>query len=298
MTAFLYAATVLIWGTTWIAITLQKGPVSAEASVIYRFALAAFCFFIILLVTGKLKRLPALGHQFAVIQGLCLFSTNFVFFYNASIYITSGVLSLVFATATILNVVNNFLFFGQRPTRKTLAGASLGIAGLVLVFFDELQKTQFDATTLTGLLLALAGTYCFSCGNMVSAKIQQKGFHLPSINAWGMAYGATSLTAFALVTDVQFNFDTSISYGLALIYLAVIGSVAGFSAYLTLIGRIGTEKAAYATILFPLIALSISSVYEGYQWTPNALFGLTLVLLGNATIFLRLPISDKPVNTA
>jgi drug/metabolite transporter (DMT)-like permease len=79
--------------------------------------------------------------------------------------------------------------------------------------------------------------------------------------------------------------------------LAIPGSVIGFTAYLTLVGRMGPERAAYCTVLFPVVALNISVFFEGYQWTAPALFGLFMVMLGNVLVFRKakrvLPIAAR-----
>ena len=106
-------------------------------------------------------------------------------------------------------------------------------------------------------------------------------------NAWGMAYGAIIMTLYALFNGADFSYDTSISYGLSLIYLSVFGSILAFGCYLTLIGRIGADKAAYSAVLFPVIALGISTLFEGYQWSIEALFGFCLVLLGNYVVLTK-----------
>jgi drug/metabolite transporter (DMT)-like permease len=68
-----------------------------------------------------------------------------------------------------------------------------------------------------------------------------------------------------------------------------------FGAYLTLLGRIGADRAAYATVLFPLVALAISTVVEDYAWTPIALAGVALVLTGNLLVLLAARRAVPPV---
>lgn len=110
MTNFvLFAATVLIWGTTWIAIAFQIGDVALITSVFYRFALAGVVFVAALVALGKLKR-PA-KWRFVFIQAICLFSFNFIAFYNATALMPSGLVSVVFSLATIFNAIIARLFF-------------------------------------------------------------------------------------------------------------------------------------------------------------------------------------------
>lgn len=137
------------------------------------------------------------------------------------------------------------------------------------------------------MALALLGTLCFSAGNMLSSLQQKAGFRPLSTNAWGMLYGTLLLVGYCLLSGTPLTFEWSPRYLGSLLYLAIPGSVIGFTAYLTLVGRMGPERAAYCTVLFPLVALNISAVVEGYQWTPLALGGLLLVMLGNVLVFRR-----------
>lgn len=284
--SLLYGATVLIWGTTWIALKFQVGPVAPELSVGYRFAIAAVIVLFWCLAARQRLAFRLRDHLLLAAMGACLFCFNFYFFYRAAGYLTSGLLAVVFSTTVVMNIVNGRLLLGRRATVRTLAAAALGLAGIVLLFWPEVRSFDIaDAGTL-GLLFSLIGTLCFSLGNMASARAQMLGFPVLSCNAWGMAYGAVFMFALALIGGAPFTFDAAVPYVVSLLYLAVFGSVIAFAAYLTLLGRIGADRAAYATVLFPLVALAISTVFEGYVWTAGALLGVALVLGGNLLVLL------------
>jgi len=285
MNLFLYVLTVLIWGTTWIALKLQLGPVPIPWSIAYRFALAAAVLFLWLAATGRLKRPDARAMRLIAAQGLCLFCLNFICFLNASRFIPSGLVAVLFSTATVWNAFNARVFLGRPLAPRVLAGSALGMLGLAALFWPELTRHGASPGTLTGLALGLAGTLCFSAGNMLSARLQALG-HAPVVtNAWGMLVGATVLAAGCGAAGVGWAFDPSPTYVGALLYLAIPGSVIGFTAYLTLVGRLGPERAAYSTVLFPVVALNVSAWVEGYQWTAPALLGLVLVMAGNVIVF-------------
>jgi drug/metabolite transporter (DMT)-like permease len=291
MNLSLYLLTVLIWGTTWIAIKLQVGEVAIAASIAYRFALAAALLFAVLLLSGRLQKLDRRGQVICLIQGLCLFCINFLCFYTASQWIHSGLIAVIFSTATLWNALNARLFFKQKIAANVLAGGALGLAGLGLLFWPELAGHAASRETLLGIGLSLLGTLCFSAGNLLSSLQQKAGLKPLTTNAWGMFYGALMLVAISLVNGTPFGFEWSTRYVGSLLYLAIPGSVIGFTAYLTLVGRMGPERAAYCTVLFPVVALNISVFVEGYQWTAPALFGLLLVMLGNVLVFRK----TKPV---
>lgn len=284
--AGLYGLTVLIWGTTWIAMTYQLGPVAAALSVAYRFAIAALIVILWALMARQRLRFSWREHRLLAAMGLCLFSFNFYFFYLAAAYLTSGLLAVVFSLAVVLNIINGRLLLARRAAPRTMVAAALGLAGIVALFWPEVERFDLADKGTIGLLLSLAGTLCFSLGNMASARAQAAGLPVISCNAWGMTYGAVIMLALALAGGAPLVFDTSLPYLVALLYLALCGSVIAFGAYLTLLGRIGADRAAYATVLFPLVALAISTLVEGYVWTPAALLGVALVLAGNLLVLL------------
>ncbi|MBB3996746.1 DMT family transporter [Aureimonas pseudogalii] len=284
MNAALFVSTVLIWGTTWIAIALQVGPVPVLVSVFYRFALAALLLVAVLAATGRLKRPPLRDQPFVLAQALCLFSLNFICFYSAAAYIPSGLVSIVFSLATIYNAVNARLFFGDRITARTLAAALLGASGLLLLF-GEAVLVGMNVDTLKGVGLAALGTLFFSLGNMVSRRNSATGIAPVTANAWGMTYGALFLLVLIGLTRTPVVAPPSPTYLAALVYLAAIGSVVGFTTYLMLVARIGSSRAAYTTVLFPIVALSLSTMFEGYQWDGTSVAGLVLTLFGNVVIF-------------
>lgn len=294
MNLSLYLLTVLIWGTTWIAIKLQIGEVAVAASIAYRFALAAAVLFAVLLFSRRLQKLDRRGQLICLAQGLCLFCLNFLCFYSASRWIPSGLIAVIFSTATLWNALNAWLLFKQKIAANVLAGGALGLLGLGLLFGPELAGQAASRETLLGIGLALLGTLCFSAGNLLSSLQQKAGLKPLTTNAWGMLYGALMLAAICLVSGTPFAFEWSTRYVGSLLYLALPGSVIGFTAYLTLVGRLGPERAAYCTVLFPVVALNISVFLEGYQWTAPALLGLLLVMLGNVLVFRK----PKPVPQA
>ncbi|MBB1488580.1 DMT family transporter [Oceanospirillum sp. D5] len=286
MTLILYIVTVGIWGSVWIAIKLQQGDIAAEVSIIYRFLLAGSVLFPLLVLSRRLQALSFQDHLLCMIQGVCLFGLNFYCFYLSTTYISSGLASVVFSIATVMNMLNNRLWFGILPTRQMLTGAIIGLCGISMLFWPELQ---YDAQqdTISGILLCLAGTWLFSSGNMISVHHQKKGLRPPTTNAWSILYGTLILTLLALIQDSQFNMSTDPVYLWSLIYLAIPGTLIGFTAYLMLVGRTGADKAAYSTVMFPAIALGISTIFENYEWNEINITGFCLVIMGNLVIFYK-----------
>jgi drug/metabolite transporter (DMT)-like permease len=284
----LYAITVLIWGSTWLAIKFQLGVVSPEASIAYRFALASA----LLMAVVYLRKLPIRfklkDHAFFAIQGLLLFSLNYILVYLAEQYLTSGLVSVIFSMIIALNVLFG-AFFLRNPIRpRVVAGAAIGLVGLAIVFRPELLAFDLNSEKTLGLLMCVGGTISASLGNIVSARNQRAGLPVVQTNAFGMAYGAIFMFILALIRKVEFTFDPSFSYVSSMLFLTIFGSVIAFGTYLTLLGRIGPDRAAYVTVLFPIIALILSTLFEGLSWDPFGLVGVFLVLAGNAIVLRRL----------
>lgn len=285
--ALLYLLTVLIWGTTWIALKLQLGEVPIAWSIAYRFWLAAAVLLVWLAWRRQWRVPPRTIWPHLLAQGLCLFCLNFVCFLLASQWIASGLVAVCFSTAPVWNALNGRLFQGKPIAPRVLMGAVLGLAGLLLLFGTEVLKDLARPQTLWGLGLALAGTYCFSLGNLLSGAMQKLGQTPLQTNTSAMAIGATVVAIGALLTGQAPAFDASPTYIGAWLYLAIPGSVVGFTAYLTLVGRMGADRAAYCTVLFPVVALNVSAWVEGYHWSAAGLIGLLLVALGNVVVFWR-----------
>lgn len=285
--ASLYLITVFIWGSTWLAIKYQLGVVSPELSVAYRFGLAA----VILIIFSLVRRLPLRfnikSHGFFALQGLFLFSLNYILVYLAEGYLTSGLVAIIFSLIIVFNVLFGTIFLGNPIRKQVMVGAVLGLAGLALVFWPELSVLSISSQKIVGMILALIATVSASLGNVVSARNQKHELPVVQTNAYGMLYGALFMLVLAVIRGAQLEFDTSPSYILSLFYLAIFGSVIAFGSYLTLLGRIGLDRAAYVTVLFPVIALVLSTIFEDLVWGLPQLMGVVLILLGNAVVLTK-----------
>lgn len=278
---FLYGSTVIIWGTTWLAIKFQLGSVDPMVSVLYRFIAAA----VILLVYCKLRglnmRFRLKDHIFMALQGLVLFSVNYWLIYLAEVHVTSGLVAVIFSSIVFMNMINGAVLLGSPIRSNVVLGGGIGVLGIVLVFWPQLVSFSLSDKTALGLLLTVVSTFMASLGNIISARHQKYNLPVIQTNAYGMAYGAVIIGVIAIFLGKPFNFEISFPYISSLFYLSLFGTVIAFGCYLKLIGEIGADRAAYATMLFPIVALGISTVYEGYQWAAHNVIGMAIVLIGN-----------------
>jgi len=284
---FLYAASVLIWGSTWYAIEFQLGVVAVEVSLAYRFLIAAALAFAWCGLRRSAWRLDWTAHRYFLSLGLLLFGLNYVAAYSAQIYITSALNAVGFSSMLWMNILCARLFFGRPIERRTYAGAGLGIIGIIVIFWPEIRDVSLADGVLIGIGFSLLGALIASLGNTVSQAAQKHKLPVMQTNAWGMLYGGLFNAGLALAQGRTFNFDSSAGYIISLLFLAVLGSVVAFACYLTLLGKIGLERAGYIAVMIPIVALVISALFEDLTLDMHILVGIGLAVLGNVVILGR-----------
>ena len=286
----LYLATVLIWGTTWLPIKLSLGVVSPEVSVIYRLLIASAILFTWCLYKNANLRFDIRTYGLIAVFGVCLYGIDLTLLYLGSQYLTSGLVAIIFSTIVFFNIVNKRLFLNEPIEKQALIGAGVGVVGLCIAFWPELGVMARSVSLtgpLLGLLLVLGAALAGSLGNIASSAIQRKGITVTQSNALGMLFGAIVLTIYALLRSIPFTFDPSMVYVGSLLYLAIFGSVVAFGCYLTLVGKIGADKAAYANLLFPVVAVLISAYAENFVLEGRLLIALGVILFGNYLMYFR-----------
>jgi drug/metabolite transporter (DMT)-like permease len=294
----LYAAVVLIWGSTWAAIPYQLGVVAAEVSVGYRFGIAALGLYLYAVVSRRRLRLPANTYPMVFLQGTLLFSINYFFVYYGTAYITSGLVAVLFSSIILMNTVFERLFFKTPFDGRLLLAAAVGIAGIAMIFWPEISALGIADETVRGIILVIIATAIASLGNMTAVINTRRDLPVVAVNAHGMAFAALLALAIAAALGREFDFLITPGYVLSLLYLAILGSAVAFGCYLALIRRIGSTRAAYSSVLFPVVALTMSTLIEDYRWTPIAATGIVFTLVGNWLILSRRKMSsDKEGST-
>ena len=283
----LYVVTILIWGSSWLAIKFQLGVVDPMVSVAYRFLLASGISWIYCRYSGLQLSFRLRDHGFMFLQGVSLFALNYWLFYISELTLTSGLAAVIFSTIVVMNMLNGAIFLKNRLELRVVIGAVLGLSGIILVFWAEVSDFEAGSENLFAATLAVLATFLASLGNIASARNQREGIPVVQSNTYGMTYGALLMLVLAWSTGHEFNFEFTVSYVSSLVFLSVFASIIAFWSYLTLLGRVGVERAAYATLIFPLVALGISTIFEGYQWTAYAVIGIVLILGGNLLILKR-----------
>ncbi len=272
----------MIWGSTWIAVKWHLGVVEPGVSAFYRNTIAALILFAWCWKQKLSLAFPLKDHLSFLLLGLFLFSGNYWLVYRATDSLTSGLVAVVFSTVVFFNIFNARLFL-RYPVRLYVAlGAGLGIGGIALLFYGELATFSWGDGSVRGFSLALLAAFFASLGSITASYISQHR-QLPVVqyNAWGMFYGCLILLLTALLGGNTFNYETTMQYTATLFYLGAVGTAAGFACYLKLITLIGPDKAGYTFVMFPVVALIISTVFEDYRWSATAFSGLTMILAGS-----------------
>ena len=283
----LYAVAVLVWGSTWLVIKFQLGLVPPLVSVAWRFALAALMLLAYSAIRGRPLRFGVRDQLWIALQGVLLFGINYAGVYLSEQYLTSGLVAVVFSLVVSMNAVGMRLFFAQPIRPATLLAALIGIAGVTLVFWPEMLRFSSSAGQYRGLALAVGATMVASLGNMVATRIHRRALPVLQINGWSMLYGAGFIAVVALAGGQRFAFDFSWPYVASLLYLSLFGSAIAFGAYLTLMRRIGADRASYTAVAIPVVALLLSTAFEHLRWQPETLVGVALCVAGSVLMLRR-----------
>ena len=277
-----------IWGSTWIVIRGQLGAVPPQWSVTYRFVIAAIAMGIVAVLKRESLGVGVRGIAAAAFLGFTQFCVNFNAVYLAERHITSGVVATVFALLLIPASLMAWVLLGQRPTKRFVWSSLIAVAGIVLLFIHELQEHAASTTQVTaGIGITLVGMTGAAIANVVQARPEIRRYPLFALLAWSMATGAIIDAVIAFVMSGPPVFDRRPAYWVGVLYLALLASVLTFSLYYPVVRRIGPAKAAYSSVIVPIIAMGFSTWLEDYRWTPLAITGALLALGGMAAALSR-----------
>jgi len=283
----LFAVCVLTWGTTWHAITYQLGATSPEFGVTLRFALAgtvvlAFCAW-----RGIGLRFAARQHAWFALQGVFMYGVSYLCVYHAEQLLPSGLVAVGYSASPLVNGIGARLLFGAALSRRFVAGGLLGLAGVALVFWPEFGHARAGATTALGALLTVGAVLLSGVGSLSASRNAVRGLPFWPALGFGMLYGALACAMATLLDGRPLVLPTAASWWIALLYLALAGSVLTFSCYLTLVQRLGPGPSGAIGVMTPLLALVVSALFEHYR--PDALtaLGAALAVAGNVLMLRR-----------
>jgi drug/metabolite transporter (DMT)-like permease len=268
----------LIWGSTWLVIKYQIVGVPIAWSVTYRFSIAGVAMLTYCLVMRRPLRLGTGGHTLAAGAALLQFVANFNLVYQSERFVTSGLVALVFSLLIVPNTLFSRIFLGSPISGRFVLGSVMGIAGLVMLVGPDLGLN--GGTTMIGLGLAVAGMLSASVANVMQASERVRSLSLEAFLTTALLYGGLFNAVFAFVTTGPPTASTQPSYVLGVLYLGLVASALAFRLYYALIRNIGPARAGYVNVIVPVVAMTLSTVFEAYVWTPLAVCGGVLALAG------------------
>ncbi len=271
----------LIWSSTWIVIRDQLGSVPASWSVCYRFLLAGVAMAAFARMRGVSLNIGRGGLVFAALLGTAQFVLNFNFVYRAEVYLTSGVVAVVYAMLLIPNSILAWIFHRQPVSRAFIGGSVIATAGIAMMLVHEYRFAGIDPDKVVlGAAFACAGLMSASTANVMQGMEIAIRLPMVSVLAWDMLIGAGVDALYAWAKIGPPTFDMRPGYILGVGWLGLAGSVVTFPLYFTLIQRMGAGRAAYTSVLIPVIAMLISTLAEGYRWSALAILGALLAIAG------------------
>lgn len=278
----LFTTCSLIWGTTWFVIKFQLESTSPIVGVFYRFLVAAILMFIFnFFISKKNIYYPLKNHLFFFLQGIFNFSINYILTYVAEQRLSSGLVALTFTSLVYFNMIGLRIWFKKPISKNVFWGGFVGAFGIALLFLKEILNFNLHTGPITGILIGIIATFFGSTGNMFAYKNHLSKVPVTVYNTYSMLYGALFSLMIGLLQHENFIVSPNSNFIFSLFYLSIFGSVIGFWAYQTLAGNIGADKAAYSSIIAPMMAIIISSIYEDIHFTPLIISGIIFCLLGN-----------------
>ncbi len=271
----------IIWGGTWLVIRDQIASVPASWSITYRFVIAALGMFALAAIRGETLRLAPGGLRWALLLGVFQFTLNFGFVYNAESYITSGLVAVMFALLVVPNAIFGKLLLGQRITGEFVLGSAIATVGVALLFAHEWRSSPATLEqVLLGAALTVGGILSASAANITQAMEGAKKQPFLALLAWSMTAGVVINSVFAFVSAGPPQFDPRPSYTLGILYLGIAGSVVTFPLYYGLVRKVGAGQAAYSSVVVPVVAMVLSTLFEGFKWAPLPAAGAVITLIG------------------
>ena len=283
----LFAICVLTWGTTWYAITFQVGDVAPEVGVALRFALAGAVVLAVCLARGERLRFAPGEHLRFAFQGCFLYGVSYLCVYHAERHVVSGLVAVGYSASPLVTGLGAHWLFGVRTSGRFLLGGVLGTAGIAMLFWPEFGNADAGRDTALGASFTIAAVLLSAVGSLAASRNRLHGLPFWPALGYGMLYGAAVAAIAALVQGQGFVPPATGSWWLALLYLALAGSVLTFACFLTLQERIGPGPAGTIGVMTPLLALLVSMAFEDFQPEALTLAGAALAVTGNVLMLRR-----------
>lgn len=284
MTAALFLATVFFWGSGAIVTSLQASASAPELSVAIRMLLVGSGMLAFSIATGKPITIARGDRSWVVMQGILFFGLAFIAFYKATQGIPSGIAALVLSSSSLFAAIASRFMLDLRISRRAAIGIIFGLMGLGIVAAPQIFALRLNPQTMTGFIWAAIAAIATGAGTAIAARNQRRGVPIPVLMGWGALCGCGFGFAWAVVVGTSLTIPVTIGYLTQLAYLAIVASCVTFLMYFTLIEKVGPARAAYALTVVPIVAMTISVIFEGIQVDSRLALGGATIILGNILI--------------
>jgi len=283
----LFAICVLAWGTTWYAITFQIGHTAPEVSVALRFALAGALVLALCAARGVRLRFEPSDHAVLALQGFFLYGVSYLCVYHAERHLVSGLVAVGYSASPLVAGLGGHALLGLRVTSRFVVGGLVGLTGVALMFWPEFGKAAGSRDAAIGLAFTVGAVLLSSAGSLTATRNRSRGLPFWPSLGFGMLYGAAAALLVALLQGQSFALPAAFSWWFSLLYLALVGSVLTFACFLTLQERVGPGRAGAIGVMTPLLALTVSMVFERFHPDALVLTGAALAVAGNVVMLRR-----------
>jgi drug/metabolite transporter (DMT)-like permease len=293
----LYALICLIWGTTWLVIKIGLDGVPPFLAAGLRFALASAVLFAVVAARGVKIRMNRDGAIAVLSCGLLSFTLSYACVYWAEQYVSSGVVAILYCTMPLFTaLLSRFWTRSETLPARKLAGILVGMAGTVVLFLHAHGLGPQNGPRMAVALLSVLA----AAVNLVAVKKYGRDLNVFVMNACGMAIGAACLLALSGLFESHAAVSWSRANVLAIVYLALIGTVTAFMSYYSLVKVMDATRLSLISLIFPIVAVLLGHAY-GHEAIPARRWaGMALVLVGVAVSVLPAPrlrtgVGSRPV---
>jgi drug/metabolite transporter (DMT)-like permease len=270
-----YGLVVLIWSTTPLAIQWSNDSVSFLAAVLMRMGLAAALAVVLLaLLRRRLFAQPGVWKAYLA-ASFGIFPNMLVIYWSAQ-FIPSGLIAVIFALSPFVTGALSCVILRENPfNRRRVIALLVAVAGLCIIFWDQLQIDARSAFGIGGILLS-CGLFSLSS---VSLKRLDQGAGPLEQTAGALIFAVPGLFLCWWLFDGQWSVTLSERSLIGLLYLSTLGSLLGFTLFYFVLQRMTPSAVSLITLMTPVLALLLGTLFAGERISVSLVAGAALVLV-------------------
>ena len=279
--AVAYAACALIWGTTWFAIRACIAGYPTLDAVALRFAIAAV---VLVPLALRARPWPAGRTWLWLVAAGALDACSYALVYFGEERVPGGLAAVVYGTQPLVLALLLTAVRIEKLTRRHLVGALISLAGVAVIFLDRLDVSPRQAL---GIVMVLGSVVVATSYSMI---MKRHGDRVNGLVSTTIFLGVTAIVLgiLALAAREPVPWPPPVAPTVALLYLAIVGSVVAFLAYFWLLARTDLKTTSTLVFVFPLVALVTDALFEhAIPLGPRAYLGAAITLSGLVLSLLR-----------